>query len=145
METDKEKPNTEAAKPAGTGKKTAGKIAVIRIRNVVGASGAIRDTLKMLRLHKKCACSIVERSESCLGMLNKVKDYTTYGEIDDETLKMLKDKRARKDKEGKPKQHFHLHPPRGGFERKGVKHSYTQGGALGYRGSKINELIKKML
>ena len=43
------------------------------------------------------------------------------------------------------KQFFRLHPPIGGFERKGIKKPYSIGGALGYRKEKINNLIKKML
>ena len=66
-------------------------------------------------------------------------DRTTYGEINEETHKELVAKR------GKGKKYFALHPPRGGFERKGIKKSYTQKGALGYRGEKINDLIKRML
>jgi large subunit ribosomal protein L30 len=148
METSKETPKAEPAKPApapAPAAKTGGKIAVILIRNITGSSGEIRDTLTMLRLDKKLSCSLVENSPISLGMLNKVKDYTAYGEIDDETRKMLEQKRGKKGKDGKLKKIFHLHPPRGGFERKGIKHSYTQGGALGYRGAKINALIKKML
>ena len=36
-----------------------------------------------------------------------------------------------------------LHPPRGGF--RGIKRSFRQGGALGYRGPEINALLQKML
>jgi len=39
---------------------------------------------------------------------------------------------------------FRLHPPRKGYERRGVKHSFKVGGALGYRGDKINELLRRM-
>ncbi|MBW2970579.1 hypothetical protein KY320_00300, partial [Candidatus Woesearchaeota archaeon] len=45
----------------------------------------------------------------------------------------------------KLKPYFRLSPPRGGFERKGVKNSFKSGGAAGYRGSKMNELIKRMI
>jgi len=38
---------------------------------------------------------------------------------------------------------FRLSPPRKGFE--GNKRSYQNGGALGYRGKDINELIERML
>jgi len=38
---------------------------------------------------------------------------------------------------------FRLHPPRGGYE--GIKHHFNEGGALGFRGDKINELVKRML
>lgn len=37
---------------------------------------------------------------------------------------------------------FRLHPPRKGYE--GVKRSFKEGGALGYRGEKINKLIRRM-
>ncbi len=39
---------------------------------------------------------------------------------------------------------FRLHPPRKGYERGGVKRSYKAGGALGYRGEAINELLRRM-
>lgn len=39
---------------------------------------------------------------------------------------------------------FRLHPPSKGFKGK-VKKSFQAGGELGYRGEKINELIKRML
>lgn len=38
---------------------------------------------------------------------------------------------------------FRLHPPTKGFKGK-VKKSYGMGGELGYRGDKINDLIKRM-
>jgi large subunit ribosomal protein L30 len=37
-----------------------------------------------------------------------------------------------------------LHPPTKGFKGK-IKKSYSAGGELGYRGEKINELIKRMV
>ena len=40
---------------------------------------------------------------------------------------------------------FRLHPPRKGFERKGIKMPFKLGGVLGPRGDKINNLIKKMI
>jgi len=39
---------------------------------------------------------------------------------------------------------FRLHPPTKGFKGK-VKKGYGAGGELGYRGEKINELLKRML
>jgi large subunit ribosomal protein L30 len=38
-----------------------------------------------------------------------------------------------------------MSPPRKGFERKGIKISYSIGGALGDRKEKINELIVRMI
>ncbi|MEM1508760.1 MAG: 50S ribosomal protein L30 [Thermofilaceae archaeon] len=39
---------------------------------------------------------------------------------------------------------FRLHPPKGGFKRTIKKH-YNDGGELGYRGYKINELLLTMI
>ncbi len=69
--------------------------AVIRVRGSVGVRRDIADTLKMLRLHKVNHCVIVPNTETYKGMLNKVKDYITYGEIDKDTLVKLILKRGR--------------------------------------------------
>jgi large subunit ribosomal protein L30 len=119
-------------------------IAMIRIRGTDDVNNDIVDTMIMLRLHKKHTCSIYPAGKNILGMAQKCRDYITYGEIDDETYKLLVEKRGIK-KDGKLTNYFHLHPPRGGFGRRGIKYSFTQKGALGYRGTEINVLIKKML
>jgi len=135
----------EIKKNKNTEKKNKGKekLAIIRIRGSVGIKKEIKDTLKMLKLFKKNWCVIVDKNDANIGMAKKVKDYATYGEIDKETLNKLM-KNSGKDKKGKLKP-FKLSPPKGGFERKGIKFSFSIGGALGYRGKKINDLIKKMM
>lgn len=40
---------------------------------------------------------------------------------------------------------FRLKPPSKGYDRKGIKKTFNEGGALGYRGAKINQLLKKMM
>ncbi|NPA77186.1 MAG: 50S ribosomal protein L30 [Candidatus Diapherotrites archaeon] len=40
---------------------------------------------------------------------------------------------------------FRLHPPRKGYGRNGIKRHFNEGGALGYRGEKINELLRRMI
>ncbi|MBN2454636.1 uL30 family ribosomal protein [Candidatus Woesearchaeota archaeon] len=114
------------------------KIAVIKIRGAVQAEKRIEDTLKMLGLKKKHSCVVIDDSPSNLGMVQKVKDFITWGTVSEETLKELTEKKG---KEGV----FRLSPPAGGFERKGIKKPYAKGGALGDRGEKIDLLIKKML
>ena len=69
--------------------------AVVRVRGSVGVRGDIADTLKMLRLHRVNHCVIIPNTETYKGMLNKVKDYITYGEIDKDTLIKLILKRGR--------------------------------------------------
>ncbi|MEM1657672.1 MAG: 50S ribosomal protein L30 [Candidatus Jordarchaeales archaeon] len=70
-------------------------LVVIRIRGDVGVRKEIRDTLKMLRLHKVNHAIIVPKTPSFQGMLQKVKDYVTWGEISKETLALLLRKRGR--------------------------------------------------
>jgi large subunit ribosomal protein L30 len=125
------------------------KIALIRIGGQTKLNKEIKDTLNILSLHKKLTCIVLNATPPVLGMTKKVKDYITFGEINEETLKLLKEKRGKKtkDKDGKAvyKKFFRLHPPKGGFERKGTKVAFTAGGALGDRKEKINDLIKRML
>lgn len=146
-------------------------IAVIRIRGRVGVRKEIEDTLKMLRLHRKHHCVLLKMNNSVKGMLQKVKDYITWGEISEEMLKKLVEKRGRKvgDKrlvkedvekvlqelaksEEQPakvliklglKPVFRLTPPSKGF-KKSIKQHYPKG-ELGYRGSAINELLERMI
>ncbi|MEM3370772.1 MAG: uL30 family ribosomal protein [Candidatus Woesearchaeota archaeon] len=117
------------------------KIAVILIRGTSTAKKEIIDTLNMLRLRRKHAMVLLEKNPANLGMIYKVKDYVTYGEIDESFENMLKEKMPKEYEKG----FFRLHPPIGGFERGGIKRAYTNKGALGYRGKEIIALIKKMM
>lgn len=117
------------------------KIAVIKIRGTANARGEIIDTLQMLGLHRKNAMVLLDKREDVLGMVKKVKDYVTYGEIDEAFEKILKEKRPAEYEKG----YFNLNPPRGGFEKLGIKKSYSVGGAVGYRKEEIISLIKKMM
>ena len=140
------------------------KIAVIRVRGPVNLRKDVKDTLKLLRLYRKNFCIVVEGNPSFIGMVNKVKDYVTFGEIDDSTYKDLVGKRSEEfkgreeDSKGKIKYNgfivvdgkkikpfFRLSPPKGGFGRKGIKVSFKAHGALGNRGEKINDLLKRMI
>ncbi len=116
------------------------KIAVIRIKGLVNIKKTVEDTLNMLRLYRKNYCVVLENKPEIIGMVRKAKDYITWGEINDDTLKLLIEKRRENDKK-----FFRLQPPRKGFGRKGTKKPFSVGGALGYRGEKINELIKRMI
>jgi len=152
-------------------------LVIIRIRGNVGVRKEIRETLKMLRLNRVNHAVVVPNTPSYQGMLQKVKDYVTWGEISKETLALLLEKRgllegnkrltndfllenlkiksieelAEKIYNGKIKLSevpklkpvFRLHPPRGGFARK-KRRPYRDGGELGYRGTDINKLIKRM-
>ena len=139
-------------------------LAAIRIRGLTKIKTKIEDTLQMLRLYKNNYCSVFPNNPVYTGMLKKAKDYITWGEIDEETLKALVEKRGEQfngreedsnskikyndffvSNNKKYKKYFRLNSPKKGFGRKGIKHPFANGGTLGYRGDKINELIKRML
>lgn len=137
---------------------------VIRIRGMVGVRKEIKHTLEMLRLHRKNHCVLIKETNSIKGMLQKAKDYITWGDISEDMLKKLVEKRGRKlgnkrlNKEetekvfnevkskGKSeliKPVFRLTPPSKGFKHS-IKQHYPKG-ELGYRKEKINELLKRMI
>lgn len=118
------------------------KLAAVLIRGFIKLPPQAKYTLNLLKLRKKHGCAVIDNNDSTLGMLRKVKDFIAYGELEEDTFKELQ-KRDESQKEGIL--FFRLAPPRGGFERKGIKADYNKGGAVGYRGKEINALIKRML
>ena len=118
------------------------KLAAILIRGRMGARVTVKDTLDALNLRKKHTCVVLDDTPENKGMLQKAKDFITYGPVSEEALAELK--KARKPvREGKLTV-YNLAPPRGGFERKGIKKSVGQGGAIGAR-KEIDSLLKRML
>jgi large subunit ribosomal protein L30 len=152
-------------------------LVAVRIRGMSDISQEIKDTLNMLRLTRNCHATLLDDRPSYKGMLQKSKDYLTWGEVSQENIALLLKKRGRLvgDKKltdeyaeelgykslddlaeamfklevectGLPnvKPVFRLRPPKKGFKGK-VKRSYAAGGALGYRGDAINDLLKRMV
>ena len=139
--------------------------AVIRIRGLVNLKRDIKDTLAMLRLNRKMHCVLIKENDCMKGMLQKVRNWVTWGEIDDDSLKQLIKKRGRKIGEKKLTEQeaeeafkklkenqkmpeeikpvFRLTPPSKGF-KDSIKQHYPKG-ELGYRGKEINELLKRMI
>jgi len=151
--------------------------AIIRVRGIVNVNPDIKRTLELLRLTKVNHCTLLEENKVYKGMLQMVKDYTTWGELDKETLpKLIKSRgmlvgdkqiteeyiksatsydsveklsQAILDNKFKYKEIpdikplFRLSPPKKGYE--GIKRSFRNGGALGYRGKEINKLIGRMI
>lgn len=140
-------------------------LAVIRIRGRVNVEKSIKDTLNMLNLTRVNHCVIIKKTKEYEGMLKKVENYITWGEITKEMLEKLIIKRGRlpgnkrlEEKEAKKileriwkektlkntpfKRVFRLHPPKKGY--KSIKLLYPKGDA-GYRGKNINELLKRMI
>ncbi len=71
------------------------KFAVVQIRGTIGMTKKFRDTLKFLKLVKKNSCVVVDDSRNYLGMLILLKDYITWGELNEETFRLLLEKRGR--------------------------------------------------
>ena len=71
-----------------------------------------------------------------------VKSATSYGNIDKLSQAIIDNKFKYKDIPN-VKPIFRLNPPKKGYE--GIKRSYINKGALGYRGKDINKLIKRMI
>ena len=151
--------------------------AVVRVRGTVNVKPDIKRTLKLLRLSKVNHCALLEENKVFKGMLQIVKDYTTWGEINKEALsKLIKsrgmlignksiteeylksatpydsieklsqaivDNKFKYNEIPEIKPIFRLNPPKKGCE--GIKRSFNNGGALGYRRKEINKLIEKMI
>ena len=112
-------------------------IAAIRIRGIIGIEASVEKTMRSMRLYKRNYCAVLKDTAETKGMLAKAKDFITWGEIDEETTKLLQKKSN--------KTFYRLNSPRKGFGRKGVKRPFALGGALGPRKEKINDLIQRML
>ena len=77
-------------------KETEGKlIAVVRIRGEVGINPDIRDCLNLMKLHRKHRLILARNTPSMRGMINKVKDYCTFGEVDAKTIEEILIKRGK--------------------------------------------------
>ena len=115
-------------------------LAVIRISGQVGLRKEIIETFHRLRL-RKYVCVLLEPTKVNLGMIKVLRDFVAFGEINEETKKELIKQRGKKDKDGKLKPFFRLHPP-----RKGIKSKFHfPKGVLGNNKEGINKLIERML
>jgi len=140
--------------------------AVVRVRGSVNKKSEIKDTMRMLRLTRVNHCVIVRKDPKTEGMIKKVKDFVTWGEIDEKMMERLVAARGRMAGDRKPsdkelkeiiehvnkkktlagiknfKPVLRLASPRKGYE--GIKVAYPKG-ALGYRGEKIKDLLERMM
>ena len=63
--------------------------AVVRVRGSVNVNPKIKETKKLMKLSRVNHCVIIPENETYTGMLNIIKDYVTWGEIDSETTELL--------------------------------------------------------
>ena len=67
----------------------------VRVRGESDISQEIRDTLNMLRLTRNCHATLIDDRPSYTGMLHKVQNCVTWGEISKENIALLLKKRGR--------------------------------------------------
>lgn len=139
-----QKPATQKPKAAPVAVK---RIVIVRVRGIINVETGVTDTMNMLRVYKKNYCSVYPATASVIGMLQKCKDYITWGEVSEEVEKKLIAERGEEDGKnpGEKKKFFRLNSPKKGYAKKGIKTPFTMGGALGNRGDEINDLVLRML
>ncbi len=150
-------------------------IAIVRISGKADMNRPKRDTLKMLQLDAPNHCVLKPNTPDYMGMIEKVRDYVTYGEIDKGTLadllrsRLLSSNNKKVDESMLKTLGFNSHEEFASSllegkvklkELKAVKpvfrlkppsngfksaKSHYPGGDLGHRGAKINELLKRMI
>ena len=138
-------------------------ILVIRISGLVEVPNRINEALFRMRLRRKYTAILLKPSNENMKLLENVRNFVAYGDIDPETLYLLIEKRAQLiDKKKKIntkeiidnmakkslesigiKSFFRLHPPRGGIDSK--IHFPIRKGVLGDNKGKINVLVRRML
>jgi large subunit ribosomal protein L30 len=142
------------------------KLAVVRVRGRRKVRPSIEKTLELLRLDRPNHCVLVEDTVQNKGMLHLVKDYVTYGPVEEGTIFRLLHKRGRKGRKllravagdedikkaaseifaGKKTLEFanpvfRLRPPSKGYSN--IKAHYPEGD-LGKRGE-LDSLLRRMV
>jgi len=69
-------------------------LALLRIRGNVGIRKEYEYVFRLLHLTRKNHVTLLAETKSNLGMLRKIKDYSTWGEVSLKTLFLLLDKRG---------------------------------------------------
>ena len=114
-------------------------IAAVKVRGSIDARQKTQRTLKDLSLEDRHEVVVFEPNDSIRGMLNIAKDYITFGEVSDEVIEALEDRKGEELESGDT---VNLAPPTGGF--RDTKKQVGQGGSLGER-EDMDELVQKMV
>jgi large subunit ribosomal protein L30 len=119
------------------------KLFIVRLKGRIGVRKDINATLDTLGLKRRYNALVVESSPVILGMLKKVENFVTYGELSEENYAKLLTLPSSMKKEKNGKLLLRLPPPRFGLKKK-IKKLYPKGEA-GYRGKEINSLVERFL
>ena len=69
--------------------------AVVKVRGTISAQREARETLAMLRLARTNNAVLVDDRPAYMGMLYRVQNYVTWGEVSKETVALLLKERGR--------------------------------------------------
>lgn len=148
---------------------------VVRVRGTIHSRRDVIETLHHLHLTRANHATVLPEADPVKGMLTRVQGYITWGEADPEAVELLLRVRGETTRgerltetnvgealhaTGLPevsrrvsaagmsrvpglKPLFRLKAPKGGW--RSTKRAYTLGGALGYRGPAINDLVRRMV
>ena len=70
-------------------------LALIRVRGNVGIRKEYEYVFKLMHLTRKNHVTLLEETKSNLGMIRKIKDYSTWGEVTSETLLLLLERKGK--------------------------------------------------
>ena len=68
---------------------------MVKVRGTISAQREARETLELLRLPKTNNAVLIDNRPSYIGMLYRVQNYVTWGEISKETVALMLKKRGR--------------------------------------------------
>jgi len=110
-----------------------------------GSLRKAKDYITWGEISKEMLKKLLIKRGSVYDKDNKLVDFKDFfsKEIDKVVDDIYSGKKTIKELNIKPV--FRLKPPSKGYDRKGIKKTYVEGGALGYRKEEINKLLKKML
>jgi large subunit ribosomal protein L30 len=69
--------------------------AVVKVRGTISAQREARETLELLRLPKTNNAVLIDNRPSYIGMLYRVQNYVTWGEVSKETVALMLKERGR--------------------------------------------------
>ena len=149
-------------------------LVAIRVRGITGIKPDIRYTLDLLNLTRVNHCGIYKNDDMNKGMLLKVTDYVAWGEVTEENLAKMIEKRGRLKGDNRIDSNFLASVKEKDIESlvknlvsgkttltglgikrvfrlhppkggyKSTKLSYPKG-SLGYMGAEVNDLLKRMI